>query len=120
MQEWVNAGIAKSKLVVGLPLYGRGWMLSDSSSRGLSAPAIAPITVSVYTKESGSWPYFEICQRMSKEKAVNVFDTRIQAAYAYTATRWMGYDDIQTVTVKVKIREKFEFNNLRKRKVTRN
>ncbi|GAU96035.1 hypothetical protein RvY_07538 [Ramazzottius varieornatus] len=99
MLDWAAAGVDKSKLAVGLPLYGRGWM-SSSSQHGLGSPATGPITASTYTTESGSWPYFEICSKIASEKATKVFDTNIQAAYAYTNTWWMGYDDQQTIIAK--------------------
>ena len=101
MLDWAAAGVDKSKLAVGLPLYGRGWMTPSSSQHGLGSPATGPITASTYTTETGSWPYFEICSRIVSEKATKVFDNNIQAAYAYTGTWWMGYDDQQTIIAKV-------------------
>lgn len=102
MEEWATAGVAKSKLVVGLPLYGRGWMLKSAAQHGLAAPSTAAITTSVHTGEAGSWPFFEICQRISTDKAQTVFDEGIQAAYSYTDTWWIGYDDQQTLKTKAR------------------
>ncbi|OWA52599.1 Acidic mammalian chitinase [Hypsibius exemplaris] len=100
MQTWVDAGVAKSKLAVGLPLYGRGWMLASASSHGLGAPVSAALTASFYTTESGAWPYYEICKRIQSDGATKVFDTTIQASYAYTGSWWIGYDDVQTIAGK--------------------
>ena len=101
MQTWVDAGVAKSKLAVGLPLYGRGWLLASPSANGLGAPATAAIPGGVYTQEPGSWAFFEICSNIAQQQAVEVFNTTIQASYAYQSSWWIGYDNVQTITGKV-------------------
>ncbi|OWA52697.1 Acidic mammalian chitinase [Hypsibius exemplaris] len=100
MQAWVDAGVSKSRLTVGLPLYGRGWVLTNPRVNGLGAPANGGISAGVYTKEAGSWAYFEVCQNIQSQQATDVFDTTINASYAYHNTWWIGYDSIQTITGK--------------------
>ncbi|OQV18436.1 Acidic mammalian chitinase [Hypsibius exemplaris] len=103
MREWVAAGISKAKLLLGLPLYGRGWLLTDgAASHGLNASATGPITMSAYTGEAGSWPFYEICDRIVKDKATVIYDENIQASYAFTNSWWIGYDDVRTITTKTK------------------
>ncbi|GAV04780.1 hypothetical protein RvY_15006 [Ramazzottius varieornatus] len=102
VKAWEHLGVSKNKLVVGLPMYGRGWILGNSTSRGLGAAATDPIGTSNYTGENGAWPFYEICQRVKAERATYVFDKDIQSAYAYTPEWWIGYDDRITIAAKVK------------------
>lgn len=39
MQHWLSLGVPKDKLLVGVPLYGRKFLLTDSSNYTLGAPS---------------------------------------------------------------------------------
>ena len=47
---WVDAGIPKEKLIIGVPFYGHGYTLKDPKQNELNAPI---------EKEEGQWPYRE-------------------------------------------------------------
>ncbi|XP_026445705.1 class V chitinase-like [Papaver somniferum] len=40
IQKWIEAGVPREKLVMGLPLHGRTWKLSDQNNHGIGAPAV--------------------------------------------------------------------------------
>jgi hypothetical protein len=44
-----------------MPLYGRGFTLSDPDDNGLYAPAPQPIDAGPYTGTAGFWGYNEVC-----------------------------------------------------------
>ena len=48
---WVDAGIPKEKLIIGVPFYGHGYTLKDVNKNGLNAPI---------EKEEGQWPYYRV------------------------------------------------------------
>ncbi|OQV16969.1 Chitotriosidase-1 [Hypsibius exemplaris] len=101
-RAWEHLGVTKSKLVIGLPMYGRGWQLTDSGRHKLGSTAKGPINASNFTGEAGAWPYFEICERLRADNATYVYDENIQAEYAFTADFWIGYDDRATILAKTK------------------
>jgi GH18 family chitinase len=103
LEVWAASGISKSKLLAGIPLYGRGWLLTSPNEHDLGASAVARIPASVYSKEAGLWSFREICQQISMDQASNIFDVDIGAAYAFTDTWWIGYNDLQTVKLKVSL-----------------
>ena len=96
-----SLGFSKSKLVLGIPFYGRGWLLEDVESTALGAPAVSRVYLGNHTREPGIWAFYEICQKITDEKGTNKFDGTIQASYAYTNVWWIGYNDEQTVRMKV-------------------
>ncbi|OWA52623.1 putative Acidic mammalian chitinase [Hypsibius exemplaris] len=100
MGMWSSQGFSKYKLVAGVPFYGRGWLLSDSDDHELGATALTWITASEHTGETRKWPFYEICLRIKSDGATDVFDTQIQASYAYNDAWWIGYNDVRTVQAK--------------------
>lgn len=89
---------------MGMALYGRGFMLDDSSHHGLYAPAKDGIKMGPYTRQDGTWGYNEICEVFKTEKDdwKIVIDPYIQAPYAYKNDMWIGYDDVESLYVKVR------------------
>lgn len=57
---YLDHGADPSKMILGVPLYGRGFTLDDPSKNGLKAPASKPIPGGPYTREDGSWSYIEV------------------------------------------------------------
>lgn len=93
-EYWVEMGANRSKLMVGLPLYGRTYTLLRPESHGFDAPAtgIGPC--------DGSVPYPWVCQFL-KDGATSVFDDESQVPYAYKNFTWVGYDDVASIRSKV-------------------
>ncbi|OWA50685.1 putative Acidic mammalian chitinase [Hypsibius exemplaris] len=102
LEEWNRAGIPKSKLVAGIPMYGRGWLLENADEHYLGNPSSEDDLESAYTKSPGQWPFYEICQRIESDNATVEDDKRIAASYAYTDAWWVGYNNQVTIRGKVK------------------
>ncbi|XP_075536581.1 acidic mammalian chitinase-like isoform X2 [Dermacentor variabilis] len=93
-EYWVQRGADRSKLIVGLPLYGRTYTLLRQESHGFDAPATGT------GPGNGSVAYPWICQFL-KDGATSVFDDESQAPYAYKNFTWIGYDDVASIRSKV-------------------
>ncbi|KAI0214239.1 Chitotriosidase-1 [Lamellibrachia satsuma] len=92
---WVLKGCPKSKLIIGMPTYGRGFTLADPSNHGMGATAQGGGTVGPYTGETGYLAYYEFLG------GTRVFHSEHQVPYAYKNNQWIGYDDVQSLTGKV-------------------
>lgn len=57
---WLNIGIPKSKLIVGIPTYGMSYTLEDPSDNGIQAPASGGGKMGQYTSETGILSYYEV------------------------------------------------------------
>lgn len=60
VNQWLNGGVPASKLIVGLPLYGRTYILVDPEDHGLGARINDSGTAGPYTREPGFLAYYEV------------------------------------------------------------
>ncbi|KAL0427651.1 UNVERIFIED_CONTAM: Nod factor hydrolase protein 1 [Sesamum latifolium] len=94
--SWIRVGVPRSKLIMGLPLYGRTWQLKDPRFHGVGAPA-----VDVGPGPDGVLTYAEVVKFNRDHKAKVVYDLDTVSVYSVAGTSWVGYDDTTTVTVKI-------------------
>jgi chitinase len=68
-EYWASLGAPKSKLVIGLPTYGRCFTLSNPSGGiGLGSAASGPCTAGTYTREAGFLAYYEVHELLQDSK----------------------------------------------------
>ncbi|KAJ7979641.1 putative Chitinase [Quillaja saponaria] len=95
LQSWIQAGALPSKLVMGMPLYGRTWQLQDPNVHGIGAPTIG------VGPGDGAMAFFQVEQFNTNSGATVVYDVDTVSVYSYSGTSWIGYEDPITVTAKV-------------------
>jgi len=64
---WIENGMNRNKIVLGLPAYGRSFRLFNSKSNQLGSKALRSGTAGPFTKESGFLSYYEICDKLKKQ-----------------------------------------------------
>jgi len=75
MHYWMQKGAAKSKLVMGMPLYGQSFTLTDSSMRDLNAKAQGPGEAGPYTRAGGFLAFYEVSRQLGRDP--RQFDERL-------------------------------------------
>jgi len=90
---WVQLGMPKEKLVIGLPTYGQTYALYNPSFYGVYAPAIG------FGLGGGQVSYPTVCQFLNGG-GVREFDTESRVPYAYHKRDWISYDDEQSLQEK--------------------
>lgn len=96
--SWIRVGVPRSKLVLGLPLYGRTWQLKDRRSHAVGAEAV---DVGPGWNGTGVLTYAEVVEFNKANKAMIVYDVATVSVYSVAGDYWVGYDDKRTVGAKV-------------------
>uniref|UniRef100_A0A096MMJ1 Acidic mammalian chitinase n=1 Tax=Papio anubis TaxID=9555 RepID=A0A096MMJ1_PAPAN len=95
MNYWKDNGAPAEKLLVGFPTYGHV-ILSNPSNDGIGAPTSGAGPAEPYTRESGTWAYYEIL----KNGATQEWDDPQKVPYAYQGNVWVGYDNVNSFNIK--------------------
>ncbi|RHZ17173.1 hypothetical protein DYB37_007730 [Aphanomyces astaci] len=103
LQHYLNGGCPSTKLVMGIPSFGRSY----ENTGGLYGAYTPPTTGSWVYQGSGLgvWDY----KSLPLSGAAEVFDPKLVAAYSYDPTRKMftSYDNPQSVAAKLEYIKKF-------------
>lgn len=97
---WISHGAPRSKLVLGMGLYGRSFTLGNPSNTGLGAPATGPGAAGPMTREPGMLGYNEICLSVKNGGWQEVFASKVEAPYAFKGNQWVGYDNKKSIEIK--------------------
>jgi chitinase len=98
---WIDLGADPSKLILGMPLYGRGFLLANAGNNGFYETANQPLPAGPYTREAGIWGNNEICEKFTANSGWTVVrDPYYMVPYAYNGNQWIGFDDRESLTLK--------------------
>ena len=81
---WHLLGVAKSKIMVGIPTYSHSFLLLFPELHYPGAPA---------TAEGPEWSYGEVCQFLKQNGTVRAVDAAAGVPYAFNSTLWVTYED---------------------------
>ena len=100
VNHWIQQGTPKHKINMGLATYGRTFQLVDPSNNGVGAPSSGPGQAGKYTREPGFLSYYEICEKLNSGTWKSQYDDVQKSMYAYGDGMWVGYDNIDTLTIR--------------------
>ncbi|XP_059156342.1 chitinase-like protein 3 [Physella acuta] len=92
VKYWLNHGVPREKIVIGLATYGLGWKLVDETKTGVRAPADGGNTKGKYTEESGILSHYEICEHILNDGWKVEWIEEQKVPYAYGQGEWIGFD----------------------------
>ncbi|WAQ95175.1 CHIT1-like protein, partial [Mya arenaria] len=83
LRHWVANGAPRSKLLMGLPLYGREFTLADINDNKIGANVT----------DGDFMPYYEICALINAHNITPVILSEERVPYFIDGNLWVGYDD---------------------------
>lgn len=95
----MSQGCPKEKLILGIPTYGRSFTLADKTNNGIGVRTIGAGYIGVFVPEAGFLPYNEIC--FNGDTWTRHWVDEQKVPYAVRSTQWVGYDDLQSVEIKL-------------------
>ncbi|XP_055634730.1 endochitinase-like [Toxorhynchites rutilus septentrionalis] len=104
VKQWTSKGCPPGKLVLGVPMFGRTFILANPQENALGSPTKSGGPAGRYTHESGYLSYFEICLKFKTPRAKwrELWDDVGLCPYAYFGREWIGYENTRSVAEKVK------------------
>ncbi|GAB0096987.1 uncharacterized protein DMENIID0001_125750 [Sergentomyia squamirostris] len=97
---WRNQGAPAEKILLGVPLYGRGFrMINGQSTPGLQHGG--PSTAGPYTRDNGVLGFNELCEWRKTQKWIDHFDSEQSVPFVTKGDQWIGYDDETSLKFKV-------------------
>merc|ERR1712106_927658 len=100
MNYWIESGAPANKLVMGMPLYGQSFTLTNKEEHGLNSLAKSGGKAGPATRAKGFLAYHEICQNIKNGWTVVKDDAKRMGPYAYKDDQWVGFDDVDMIRQK--------------------
>ncbi|XP_019086238.1 PREDICTED: chitotriosidase-1-like [Camelina sativa] len=104
LKQWIKDGLSENKAVMGFTYVGWGWTLENENDTGYHAPA-AGVARHEGVSEDGSINYAQIVKFIGDEEATYAYDSKVVGHYCFAGKTWIGYEDNQSVVMKVKYAE---------------
>lgn len=98
----VSGGAPKSKVVMGIAFFGRGFTLLDPQQHGLHAliNRDVPPHAGPFVRSNEVFAYYEICLNL-KGNWKREFDDEGKCPYVYYRDQWIGYEDAVSIQHKI-------------------
>jgi len=98
----LKKGAKPEKTILGVPLYGRSFLLKNSAHNQMGDAARANAFAGPITREEGFLGYNEICKDLTTPGSnwSVVWEKCHQAPYMFKGDRWVSYDNERSVILK--------------------
>ncbi|KAG8063934.1 hypothetical protein GUJ93_ZPchr0004g38705 [Zizania palustris] len=102
--SWLDAGVPASKVVMGLPLYGRSWFLRNKANNGVGAPAVSSGPKQRGSNATGAMSYAEVqwlAATRTSSAVITAYDNASVATYVSAGDVWVAFDGVAVVAEKL-------------------
>jgi chitinase len=101
MQDWIQAGADRHKLIMGLGFYGQSYTLASEHANGVGAKTCGAGAVGPYTDQPGTLSYTEIHEKINSGWTQR-WDNVQKVPYAFCGNQWVSYDSVDSLKEKVR------------------
>lgn len=100
--SWLDSGLPPCKLVIGIPLYGRSWLLKNKNKSKIGAKVVSTGSKQKLSNQAGIMAYFEMEKSLKDPDAKLVYDNTNVLAYFHVRNIWVSFDSPQVVEAKIR------------------
>ncbi|UJR30603.1 hypothetical protein I4U23_018128 [Adineta vaga] len=95
---WLENGAPAHKLVLGVPLFARSFLLARSDQTDIHSPTVGNGSAGLFTRIPGFLSYFEVCllQTDSKWQKRTVTDGS-ESEYMFRDREWVSYESVDNI-----------------------
>ena len=97
---WLDSGISKDKLVMGIPTYARSFQTTKSDEMNLHPLSPGPGASGPITKRAGTLSFPEVCLLLQQPGTKQYWNHDWSAPFITTQDQWIGYEDVSSVKFK--------------------
>ncbi|XP_041362147.1 chitotriosidase-1-like [Gigantopelta aegis] len=97
---WLQEGMDKDRLVVGIATYGMSFTLANPHQNGVFAPVRGGGRMGKYTSETGILSYYEICENIQQHGWKTSWIDDQGVPYAYGGDQWVGFETEDSLKLK--------------------
>lgn len=106
---WLSKGMHRSKIIMGIPLYGQSFTLASRKDHGLNSKTYGGASAGKFTRARGFLSYYEICDKVRNKGWKVVRDPKeTMGPYAYKNSEWVSFDDVDTIEKKMALLRKWK------------
>ncbi|XP_013400006.1 chitinase-3-like protein 1 [Lingula anatina] len=91
IKKYLAAGVPSSKLVVGIPMYGRYFIMANPKKHDIGDPFVLP-----EEQTYSSMPYYKICEKRKLPGWSETLHPEHQVPYGWYDDKWVGFDDVSS------------------------
>ncbi|KAI7690136.1 hypothetical protein SSS_08819 [Sarcoptes scabiei] len=88
---WANLGVPKRKIMVGIPTYGKKFIL-------LSKRSNEPFSLAIRSTQDCS--YSDVCRFLQHPHTITRYDQEAKVPYAYNDREWISYENAESARAK--------------------
>ncbi|XP_055681663.1 chitinase-3-like protein 1 [Lutzomyia longipalpis] len=100
VKYWLESGAPAEKLIVGVPVFGRGFKMLSEDQKTVGSPFLGPSDPGPYTDDPGLLGFNELCEKQLTEQWEEHWDDEQLVPYATRGDQWIGYDNEESLRIK--------------------
>uniref|UniRef100_A0A1B0DN92 chitinase n=1 Tax=Phlebotomus papatasi TaxID=29031 RepID=A0A1B0DN92_PHLPP len=109
---WLKSGVPSEKLILGVPLFGRGFKMVSEDQNTAGSPHAGPSDPGPHTTDPGIMGYNELCEKRLTENWKDHWSEEQLVPYTTWKDQWIGYDNEESVSIKARYVRKYKLGGI--------